>query len=143
MMGGKFGYPVQESLEILVGLGDCYEAERMISVNSSHLLYSFGRLGEGGVLFVHEIAEKGGKFAIFSDVHPSNIDLSQRDFGVCEKYVQKTKPTDQRLYENGCFSLGYLHTLLNRPCPSSERTRGMERIVTGNFCELCSWSSNQ
>ena len=72
MLEGKYGDPVQKSMEILVSLGECYDAEKMIPVTSAHLLYSFSSVGKGGAFFIQEMANKGGKFIIFSDTNPSN-----------------------------------------------------------------------
>jgi predicted aconitase len=82
MLEGEHGFPVQKSMEILVGLGECYDAEKMISASSAHHLYSLGGIGKGGALFIREMADKGGKFVIFSDTNPSNVDPSWRDLGM-------------------------------------------------------------
>ncbi len=73
MLDGKYGYPVQKSMEILVGLGECYDAERMIPVASAHLLGSLS-MGEAGHLFNKEIADRGGKFIIHTDANPISIE---------------------------------------------------------------------
>jgi predicted aconitase len=89
MLEGKHGYPVQKSMEILVGLGECYDAGRMIPVSSAHHLYSLGGVGKGGALFIREMAEKGGKFIIFSDTNPSNVDPSWRNLHMPEDSVRE------------------------------------------------------
>ena len=38
MLEGQYGLPVQKCMEVLVALGECYDAERMIPVTSAHLL---------------------------------------------------------------------------------------------------------
>jgi predicted aconitase len=48
MLDGKHGYPVQKSMELLVGLGECYGAERMIPVASAHVIPNVSPLGKGG-----------------------------------------------------------------------------------------------
>ena len=37
MLGGELGYPVQKSMELLVALGELFEAERMIKVSHVHV----------------------------------------------------------------------------------------------------------
>jgi hypothetical protein len=90
MLEGKQGYPVQKAMEILVGVGECFDAERMIPVNSAHLLYSLNSLGKGGLLFFQETAAQGGRFAIHTDTNPSSFDpCLQRDFGISEQFAQE------------------------------------------------------
>lgn len=89
MIEGKYGYPVQRSMEILVSLGECYDAEKMIPATSAHFLYSLSSVGKGGALFIQEMADKVGKFIIFSTTNPSNVDPSWDDLGISENFVQE------------------------------------------------------
>ena len=74
MVDGKHGYPVQKAMEILVGMGECFDAEKMIPITSVHLpgcgLVSAGR---AGAAFVQELADKGGKFVPFTDTNITSI----------------------------------------------------------------------
>jgi len=89
MLEGKYGYPVQKSMEILVGLGECYDAERMIPVASAHLLDSLS-IGKAGALFNEEMADKGGKFVTFTDANPLSIEpYSWEDLGFSEGSVRE------------------------------------------------------
>ena len=36
MLDGKYGDGVQKAMELLVAVGDCYDAERMVPVASAH-----------------------------------------------------------------------------------------------------------
>ena len=74
MLAGKHGYPVQKSMEILVGLGECYDARRMVPITSAHVLYNTGFIRQAGTEFLRGLAEKGGKFVVFTDTNPSSID---------------------------------------------------------------------
>ena len=90
MLEGKHGYPVQKSMEILVGLGECYDAERMLPINSAHLLYNIASMGKGGILFIHEMAEKGGKFIVHTDTNPASIEpWLWKELGFSEQFVQE------------------------------------------------------
>jgi len=86
MLEGKYGYAVQKSMEILVSLGECYDAKKMISATSSHLLNSLSSIGKGGALFIQEMADQGGKFIILSTTESLNpfgiagtVGLDQQD----------------------------------------------------------------
>ena len=52
MLEGKYGYPAQKSMELLVGLGECFDAERMLPVDSAHVLYALNAIRKGGSLFI-------------------------------------------------------------------------------------------
>lgn len=88
MLEGKYGLPVQKSMEILVALGECYDAQRMIPVSSAHLLYSISALGKGGTLFLHEMADRGCRFVIDTDTNAVSFEPSiLMDFGMAEKHI--------------------------------------------------------
>jgi len=103
MLEGKMGYPVQKAMEILVSLGECYGARRMIPVSSGHLLYSLGGIGKGGSMFIQELYEKGGRFRIFCDTNPSNIDLSHLELGVPDWVIEEQKRLGEMLSEMGAY----------------------------------------
>ncbi|MFC1869647.1 aconitase X [Chloroflexota bacterium] len=75
MLEGKHGFPKQKCMEILVGLGDCYDAERMIPVNSAHLVYNSTSLGKGGMIFFREMADQGVRFVINATTNPLSFNL--------------------------------------------------------------------
>jgi predicted aconitase len=103
MLEGKHGYPVQKSMEILVGLGECFDAGRMIPVSSTHHVYSLGGVGKGGALFIREMAEKGGMFTIFSDTNPSNMDPSWLDLGISGDAVREQAFLIEAFTKMGAF----------------------------------------
>lgn len=89
MLEGKYGYPVQKSMEILVGLGECYDAKKMIPAASAHLVAGF-KMGQAGALFYEEMAAKGGKFKAFTDTNPLGIDpLLWKDLGLPEEFARR------------------------------------------------------
>lgn len=77
MLDGELGYPKQKAMQILVALGESYGAEKMIDVTSCHLPgASVQLLGEAGVMFVKEMAAKGGCFRAFTTTNPTSCDPS-------------------------------------------------------------------
>ncbi len=92
MLEGKYGYPAQKSMEILVGLGECFDAERMIPVSSVHLLYTVTALGTGGTMFLQQMADQGGRFVALTHTNPVSFDsLSWKEFGVSEQSMKAQK----------------------------------------------------
>ncbi|MFH1651579.1 MAG: aconitase X catalytic domain-containing protein [Chloroflexota bacterium] len=85
MLGGKLGYPVQKSMEILVALGEIYEAEKMVPVTHAHLVGFLVR--EGVRPFVEEMAAKGARFIIPATANFVSFDLQRwREMGIPEEY---------------------------------------------------------
>jgi len=102
MLDGKYGEAVQKSMEILVAMGECYDAEKMIPVASAHLLHGRSNTGKAGALFDKEMADKGGKCIIFTDTNPSGIEpWAWRDIGISEEAAQ-----EQMDYTNDFVRMG-------------------------------------
>jgi predicted aconitase len=87
MLEGKYGYPVKKSMEILVKLGEIYNAEEMIPISSVHMPGSSVVVaGEAGTKFVEMMAEKGGKFRVPTTLNTSAIDFeSWKKLGIPEE----------------------------------------------------------
>jgi len=110
MLEGKYGYPIQRNMEILVGLGECFDAERMLLVNSAHLLPAIHCIYEGGASFAEEMADKGGKCIAFTTINPQVIDLKtwqDKDIGISEKAFKEQLALTNALGKMGaslCYS---------------------------------------
>ena len=103
MLEGKYGYPVQKSMEIMVGLGECYDAERMIPVASAHLVAGL-KMGKAGALLCEEMANKGGKFVTFTDNNPLGIDPHLwEDLGFPEDFAREWLAVINNLVSMGLF----------------------------------------
>ncbi len=103
MLEGKYGYAVQKSMEIMVGLGECYDANRMIPIASAHLVAGF-KMGKAGALLCEEMARKGGKFKAFTDTNPLGIDpLLWQDLGFPEEFARKWLKLINTCAEMGMF----------------------------------------
>jgi len=105
MLEGKLGYPAQKAMEILVGLGECYDAERMIPVTSVHLTgSSLTGAGKAGTDFIREMAEKGGKFVVLTHTNPLSIDpCSWKEIGMSPEYVQEQQKLTDAFSRMGAF----------------------------------------
>ena len=75
MLSGKCGNVIQKAMELLIAVGECYGAERMVPVASAHLPGCGSVvLGEAGIHYINRIAEEGGRFIIPTTTNPSSID---------------------------------------------------------------------
>lgn len=75
MLDGKYGDSVQKAMELLVAVGDCYDAQKMVPITSVHLnAGSPVTAGKGGTKFIMDVAERGGKFVIPVTINVASID---------------------------------------------------------------------
>ena len=74
MLDGKNGKSAQKSLEILNTLGDIFNAECMVGVNSVQIAgVSYANLGEAGLEFLSEMAEDG-YVKVLTTLNPAGMD---------------------------------------------------------------------
>ncbi len=75
MLDGEMGYPIQKGMQIMTVLGESFGAERMVDVSSAHMPgASIMLLGRAGMMFVEEMAAKGGQFRTFTTTNPTSCD---------------------------------------------------------------------
>jgi predicted aconitase len=89
MLEGEDGQAVQKSMELLVSLGDVFGAEKLISVDSSHISgVSYKNLGEAGTDWLEEQAKIGARCKIRATLNPAGMDLDQwKEMGVPEDFA--------------------------------------------------------
>jgi len=102
MLDGKHGYPIQKSMELLVGLGECYGAERMIPVASAHVIPNVSPLGKGGALFIQDMADKGARFVIPTHTNTLGTDTcSWQYFRTTKEFFQLQMKVNESLARMG------------------------------------------
>jgi predicted aconitase len=75
MLKGDHGPGVQKAMEILVAIGDLYDAEKMIPISSAHIAGNYGPLRDEGVEWLEEFAETGASTKVFTTVNPQSFDF--------------------------------------------------------------------
>jgi predicted aconitase len=105
MLHGSYGYPVKKAMEILVGLGECYDAKRMIPIVSVHLPgCGLVNAGRAGAAFVQKMADKGGKFIPFTDTNITSIDpWKWQGLGIAEDFVRDQMAMTAALGRMGAY----------------------------------------
>ena len=91
MLSGEQGRATQKAMQILVALGNIYQAERMIPVSSVQVAgVSYDNLGEAGLQFLAEMAEGGGKVRVPTTLNPAGMDLKNwRALGIPAEFAEK------------------------------------------------------
>lgn len=91
ILSGGEGEPTKKAMEILVGLGDIYEAEGLIPIHSAHISgVSIKTSGEAGLNFIEKMAEKGAEVTVPTTINPAGMDLQNwKALGAPEKMSKK------------------------------------------------------
>lgn len=89
ILEGEDGYASQVAMKILVALGDLFEADRLIPIESAHVSgVSHKTLGDA-VDFLEKLQMEGAKARVYSSLNPCGLDL--------EKWAEM--PVSRILYE--------------------------------------------
>jgi predicted aconitase len=105
MLDGAYGDAVQKAMELLVAVGECYGAERMVPVASAHLSCANPvTAGKGGSIFIKNMAEKGGKFIVPTTTNPTSLDpWAWQEMGYSERLYQEHSALSGAIAEMGGF----------------------------------------
>ncbi len=89
MLAGKHGKATQKSMEILLALGEIYDAKRMIPVTSVQIAgVSYANLREPGLEWLAEMA-KDGKVQVLTTLNPAGMDLDNwRALGIDPEFAK-------------------------------------------------------
>ncbi|OGO37248.1 MAG: hypothetical protein A2W35_00175 [Chloroflexi bacterium RBG_16_57_11] len=76
MLAGDHGRAARKAMEILVALGEIFEAECMLPVTSVQIAgVSYDNLGEAGLEFLQEMADGGGQARVLATLNPAGMDV--------------------------------------------------------------------
>ncbi len=91
MLEGKHGGAAQKAMELLVAVGECYDARHMLPVSSVHLVCANPiAAGIGGTNFIKEMAARGGKFVVPATTNPACLEpWDWREMGFDEELRQE------------------------------------------------------
>lgn len=81
MYQGEYGEAIQNSMEIVVALGDIYEADRLVDISSAQISgVSYKTIGDAGLEYLEDIAlDPGAKTKVPSTLNPAGVDLEKWD----------------------------------------------------------------
>jgi hypothetical protein len=90
MLDGKEGYAVRKSMEILVALGEIFDAKSLIKVGSVQVAgVSYHNLGDAGLEFLDELA-KDGRVRVLTTLNPAGMDLENwQQLGISPEFAEK------------------------------------------------------
>jgi len=92
MYNGEYGDTVRKSMEILVALGDIYEAEHLVDISSAQISgVSYKTIGDAGLEYLEDLAtDKTAKAKVPSTLNPAGTDLDNwEELGFPIEFVNK------------------------------------------------------
>ncbi len=91
MLAGAQGRAAQKAMQILVALGNIFNADCMVPVRSVQVAgVSYDNLGEAGLAFLAELAEGGGHVKVLTTLNPAGMDIENwRAFGIPPDFAEK------------------------------------------------------
>ena len=90
MIEGKYGPGYQRCMEILVAVGECYGAERMVPVTSVHIAGNYSVMETEGIEWLEELAQDGARVTVFTTKNPEMFDFEDwREFNIPENLLDK------------------------------------------------------
>lgn len=76
MCQGEYGEAIRKSMEIIVALGDIYQAGGLVNITSAQVSgVSYKTIGDAGLEYLEEIASCRAKTRVPSTLNPAGIDL--------------------------------------------------------------------
>ncbi|WP_288268851.1 aconitase X catalytic domain-containing protein [uncultured Methanobrevibacter sp.] len=92
MSNGEYGETIRKSMDILIALGDIYEAERFVDISSAQVSgVSYKTIGQAGLEYLEDLAtDKSAKASIPATLNPAGVDLDHwKELGFSEFFAGK------------------------------------------------------
>jgi len=91
VLRGDEGVGVQRAMELLVALGEAFEAERLVGITSAHVSgVSYKNIGDVGLDLLKDLAKLGSKVKVLTTTNPCGMDLKRwREMGVRDEDAEK------------------------------------------------------
>ncbi len=89
MLAGEEGPAAARMLELIVALGEVFDAERLVPVESAHVSgVSYKNLSDAGLEWLEEQAGLGARARVRATLNPAGMDLDLwREMGVSEEFA--------------------------------------------------------
>jgi predicted aconitase len=92
MLSGESGEGVQRAVEILVSIGEIYDAERLIDVKRVQISgVSYKTIGDAGLKFLQDFAAHNARTKVLATLNPAGIDLEMENANVPVRFLEKQR----------------------------------------------------
>jgi len=91
ILAGEKGEVLERMFRLLVRLGDIYGADRMIPISSVQVAgVSYKSIGDPGLEFLEDIAEKGARVRVLTYLNPAGMDMEDwKELGFPKSFAEK------------------------------------------------------
>jgi predicted aconitase len=122
---GEFGDANRIAMELLVEIGSAFDAEKLLPIQSAHIVAHFGSVHQAGIDFLENLAAGGGKCKVTTTVDPLSV-----DFGRCEQFkIPEWYREKQERLKNAVEQLGAIPSWSCTPYHSLNVPRYGQNIV--------------
>ena len=107
MLNGEQGQLIQKMMELLVAMGEAFDATKMIPIHSSHITsVSSATLRRGGRNLIADIANSGARVKVLTTTNPTSTDYARwQELGIPEELLQEQFRIDEDVRRIGiCLS---------------------------------------
>ncbi len=106
ILGGVEGEGKAKAMEILCAIGKIYGADKLIPISSAQVAgVSYKTIGDAGLEFLSDFAEKGAKAAVPSFLNPAGMDLENwKKMGIPDEFAEKQLRIIEAYMEMGIHS---------------------------------------
>jgi hypothetical protein len=142
---GEEGWTNQTCMKILVRLGELFNAERLIPIDSAHISgVSYKTLGDAPTEFLAALADAGGKVKVRTTLNPSSLDteyLAEKlPANLCQKQFDILKQFEKMGVEKALTCTPYY---LNRPKRGSHLAWAESSAVVYANSMLGAWTNRE
>lgn len=90
VLAGEKGEGLRTAMELLVALGDIYDAEELVPISSAHLSgVSYKTIGEGGIEFLERLS-KDAKVCVPTTLNPAGMDRQKwKEMGISPRFADR------------------------------------------------------
>ncbi len=91
ILAGEEGKASKKAMEILVALGEIYNADKLIPIKNAHVSgVSVRTAGDAGLNFLEDLVEKGAKVSVPTTINPAGMDLKNwKELGAPKEMSKK------------------------------------------------------
>jgi predicted aconitase len=103
MLDGDEGPAVRKAMQIVVALGEIYEADGLVPITSAQIAgVSYKNLGDAGLEFLADWAAQGGRVRVPAYMNPAGMDLERwREMGIAPEFAAQQQRVVRALISMG------------------------------------------
>lgn len=103
ILSGEEGYAKKKAMEILTTLGEIYDADKLIPIESAQISgVSYKTIGDAGITFLEDISN--AQVSVPTTINPAGMDLkSWKELGFPEEFARKQKKIISLYQKMGAF----------------------------------------